>query len=798
MLPVAQAGRSGVDRRLPDTAPRRVDAKAILIETDERASLPFDVVESKVRVPDRGPATVPRTALVNRLRAAGAFPIVLVVAPAGYGKTTLLAQWAARDARPFAWVSVDERDENPVALLKHVAAAIDQIDPLGTHVAEAFDRPGESIWDAIVPRLSAELASRTSSFVLVLDNADVLESVESLTAIGVLIENLPHGSMIALAGRTYPRLPIAALRVAAPLLEFGSYELGLSRREAELLLRASGVVPEEHEIAGLLRRTEGWAAGLHLAALASQEVGEELDGSLDLANVTGDQRYIADYFRSEYLSQLTPDVLRFLRRTSVLEKMCAPLCNAMLRSKRSARELEAIEEANLFLVRLDHHRGWHRYHHLFRDLLRRELEEHEPDLVPVLHRRAAQWYEAHEDPESALFHAHAAGDIDDAARILSSIAHEVHNSGRVAAVEGWLDLFDHEGRLDRHPAVAIQGSSIHAARGRAEEADRWLHAAERGVASRRKGVTAVRPRIAVMRSAFCADGPARMQTDAESAIAKLAKDDAWLPAALLVQGAAAALLGDADRADSILAEAVKRAARIGSTETHAVAVGERSLIAAARDDLRTADALAEEARRVVEVGKLGSYPTSALALATSARSRLRHGQWDQARHLLTASMRLTPHLTHALPWLALQARIELADAYVTLRDREAAQHILEEARGILTTRPALGVLGEGVERLEQEIAAMPQTQGGVSSGLTRAELRLLPWLSTHLSFKEIGERLHVSRNTIKTQAISVYRKLGASSRSEAVTIAEELGLVEAADAHEARFELDAPITSVAL
>jgi LuxR family maltose regulon positive regulatory protein len=346
--------------------------------------------------------------------------------------------------------------------------------------------------------------------------------------------------------------------------------------------------------------------------------------------------------------------------------------------------------------------------------------------------------------------------------------------------------------------VAVQGSSIHAARGGAEEADRWLHAAERGVASRRKGVTQVRPKIAVMRSALCADGPARMQADAESAIAKLAKDDAWLPAALLVQGAAAALLGDTDRADSILAKAVERAARIGSTETHAVAVGERSLIAAARDDLRTADALAEEAQRVVEVGQLDSYPTSTLALAAAARSRLRHGQWDQARHLLTASMRLTPHLTHALPWLAVQARIELADAYVTLRDREAAQHILEEARGILATRPALGVLGDGVERLEQEIGAMPQTQDGAASGLTRAELRLLPWLSTHLSFKEIGERLHVSRNTIKTQAISVYRKLGVSSRSEAVAIAKDLGLIEAAEAQDARFEIGVPATSVAL
>ena len=700
---------------------------------------------------------------------------MLVAAPAGSGKTTLLSQWAARDARPFAWVSVDERDNDPFVLLKHVAAALDRIEPLGAHVTEAFEQPEGPIWDAIVPRLSAELSSR-APFVFVLDNADALVSTDSPQAIGVLIENIPPGSMIALAGRSLRRMPIAALRVAGPLLEIGPYELALSRREAEILLRASGVELDETELAGLLHRTEGWVAGLRLAALATLE-----DGAGGLA---GDDRDIADYLGSEYLSRLEPRVLRFLQRTSVLERMCAPLCNAVLSGKGSAAELEGIERANLFLVQLDHHRGWCRYHHLFRDLLQRELAEHEPDLVPLLHRRAAAWYEAHLDPESALFHAHAAGDIDDEARILGSIAQQVHDSGRAAVVEGWLDLFDVDERLDRHPAVAIQGSSILAARGHAEEADRWLHAAERGVASRRRGVAAVRPRIAVMRAALCADGATQMQADAEAAVARLASDDPWRPVALLVRGAAAMLLGAFERADAVLAEAVERATTIGSTETRAIALGERSMLAAAREDVRTADALAEEAQCVVEEGALADYPTSALALAASARSRLRHGQWDHARRLLTAATRVTPHLTYALPWLAVQARIELADAFVTLRDRDAAGHMLEEARRILVVRPDLGVLGEAVAHLELELAAMPEARAGGSSGLTPAELRLLPNLSTHLSFREIGERLHVSRNTIKTQAISVYRKLGVSSRSEAVAVAEDLGLVEAAESRD--------------
>ena len=786
--PVVGQRRFGVDRRPLNSALRGLGAKAILVGGNEPEPR-FDVVESKLHPPLARPRQVPRTALVNRLRAAGAFPLVLVVAPAGYGKTTLLSQWAARDTRPFAWVSLDERDNDPLVLLKHVAAAIDRIEPLGEHLTDAFERPERPVWDAIVPRLSAELASR-SPFVIVLDGADGLASNDSSEAIGILIENLPPGSMLTLAGRSLPKMPIAARRVAGPLLEIGPFELAFSRREAELLLRAAGVELEEGELAELLRRTEGWAAGLALAQLASAGGAHE---QVDV--LSGNDRDVADYLRSEYLSRLEPSLVRFLRRTSVLERMCASLCNAVLNGKGSAAELEEIERANVFLVQLDHHRGWYRYHHLFRELLQRELSEQEPGLVPVLHRRAAAWYEAHLDPESALVHAHAAGEVDDAARILSAIAQETHDSGRASVVEGWLGLFDADERLDRHPAVAVQGSSILASCGRAEEAERWLHAAERGVAARRRGGAAVRPRIAVMRSALCAKGPVQMKADAEAAVARLPKDDPWRPAALLVQGTAAALLGDLDPADSTLEEAVERAARIGSTETHAVAVGERSMIASARGDARSADALAEEAQRVVEERGLAGYPTSALALAASARSRLRHGQWDHARRLLTAATHVTPQLTHALPWLAVQARIELADAYVTLRDREAARHMLDEARGILSVRPDLGVLGDEVERLESEVSAMPEANAGGNSGLTRAELRLLPLLSTHLSFREIGDRLHVSRNTIKTQAISVYRKLGVSSRSEAVGVAEDLGLVEAVGPG-ARLEVGEAVPSV--
>jgi LuxR family transcriptional regulator, maltose regulon positive regulatory protein len=760
----------GAGRARPSSTLRDLGAKAVLVERERPPAV--DVIESKVTVPQVRRDSVSRTALVNRLRAGGAFPLVVVVAPAGYGKTTLLAQWAAKDSRPFAWLSMDERDNDPLVLLRHLAAALDRIDPVEPGILEALAVPPTSVWDSIVPRLTKHLSSRDSPLVLVFDDIDLLESEEAIAIVAALIENVPAKSMVALVGRTQPGLPVASLRVGAPLLEIGAYELALSRREAEMVLRGCGVELTEDELLELLQLSEGWAAGIYLTALAARAEDDGAHGEADM-------RYLADYVEAEYLKRLTRNERAFLRRTSVLEKLSGGLCDAVLESDDSAAVLDALERSNLFLVADEREHGWYRYHRLFRDLLAQELANLEPDLVPVLNRRAADWYEAHDDPEAALGHAHAAGDSDEAARILGSIALEVHHSGRATLLETWLRPFDDDDRLERYPAIAVNGSRIHAVRGRPEEAERWLAAAERAAAGHRKGIAAVRPCISVMRSALCANGPAKMQADAEAAVAKLRSGATWRPSALLVEGAAAILLGDDAKADPLLAEAALEAERLGSTETQVIALGERSLLAAARGDYHEAEALATEACELLDETELTDYSTSALALAASARAMLRHGLWDKARTQLTLAQHVLPTLTHALPWLAVQARLELGHACVTLRDHDGAQQMLEEAREVLVVKPKLGVLSPAVDALAEEIDAMPANGNGAGSGLTAAELRLLPLLSTHLSFREIGERLFVSRNTIKTQAISVYRKLGVSSRSEAIERATELGLVDA-------------------
>jgi LuxR family maltose regulon positive regulatory protein len=252
------------------------------------------------------------------------------------------------------------------------------------------------------------------------------------------------------------------------------------------------------------------------------------------------------------------------------------------------------------------------------------------------------------------------------------------------------------------------------------------------------------------------------------------------PSALIVQAAAYLFLGEIERSDEIFRLAAEEATRLGATDAGVMAISERSLIASGRGDCVVADALARDASELVETSHLEGYATSAMALATSARAQLRRGRWDAARTCLAKAQLLRPRLGEsAFPWFGVQTRLELARAYLALRDIGGARSLLDEVRDILRNRPLLGALSEQADILEEEVGKLPDSAATAGTGLTGAELRLLPLLATHLSFREIGERLYVSRNTVKTQAISVYRKLGVSSRSEAIQRADELGLIEA-------------------
>ena len=603
--------------------------------------------------------------------------------------------------------------------------------------------------------------------VLIVDDVQRLRSRRSAKALATLVEHVRPGSTVALVGRAAPGIPIARLRASGRLLELRADDLTLSGREGEALLRGLEAAPKGDAAGELLERCEGWAAGIRLSALAFGD---------DQYVPGGDDRFLAEYFRSEFLSQLSPDLVAFLRRTSVLERLTAPLCDAVLEQTGSGSSLASLDRLPLLFGSVDRQDEAYRCHPLLRDLLARELAVNEPELVSGLHGRAADWFEAHDDAEAALPHARGSGNVDRLARIVAAIALPTYHQGRVDDVERWLEAFDDD-RLERYPAVAVIGAWIHAVRGRPEAAERWLGAAERGAAAGTDD--SVRPVISLLRAALCRDGLDQMSVDVERALVGLPASSPWRPTALLLLGSSLVLRGKDALADAILGAAENAAERLGATDTRILAVSERSLLASSRGEHAMADAHSQRGRAFAEAARLDGYSTSALELAASARASLRRSHWDEARANLASAAALMPRLTEALPWLAVETRLELARAYVTLRDAETAAALLAEVVAILQRRPGLGVLADQVPELQTEVDLMWAAGEGNSAGLTRAELRLLPLLATHLSFREIGTRLFVSRNTVKTQAISVYRKLGVSSRSDAIDHAARLGLIAA-------------------
>jgi LuxR family transcriptional regulator, maltose regulon positive regulatory protein len=735
--------------------------------------LPLDVLEGKVRIPLVGSATVSRTPLVNRLRASRSRRVVTVLAPAGYGKTTVLAQWAERDGRPFAWVSIDEADDDPGIFSRTVDSALSRAQRLGAPAvaASAPRRPA-----ARPAQPTAALLSARHPLVLVLDSVHLLRSRKCAEIVAALTEHVPPSSTLVLAGRGLPRLPIARLRAAGQLFEVGVEDLALSRREVGLVARRVGVELGAAEASELAHRTEGWPAGTLLAAL-SLEGGHS--AARDLRGVTGDDRSVAEYFESEHLSHLSARDVRFLTRTAVLEQMCGPLCDATLESTGSASRLESLVRANGFVVPLDGRREWYRYHREFREFLRAELQRQEPELVPELNRRAAAWCESNGAPGAAVRYAQAAGDTERLARLVGTLTLPMCSAGRIEEATSWLDWFDEEQQLERHPAVSVLGAWVHLLQGRPAAAKRWLRAAETGGVDGAlpDGSRSIEPWISVLRAAMCPAGVEQMRADAELALRGLGASSAWRPTALLLHGVAQLLLDEDDRADESLADAAEEAESSGATDILVVALAERSLLAMARGDDAEGEALAARARALLDDGALREHPLSAIAFAASARQGLRHGDLERARADLARAHALASRLTHALPWYAVQTDVELGHADVALLDAPEARSWLSAAAEILRLRPRLGILAGRVDALRAELARVEALGEDRATVLTTAELRLLPLLTTHLSFREIAERLFVSRNTVKTQAISIYRKLDACSRSEAIARAAELGLV---------------------
>ena len=737
----------------------------------------FDLVASKLLRPLLRPGTVRRSLLIERLARGDRCPIVSVVAPAGYGKTTVLSQWAERNGQAFAWVSVDEADNDPKVLLTYVAEALDAVQPIDGRVFDALASPVSSVPGSVVPRLGSAFSSMTSPVVLVLDDVHALHNSECRAALSVLADHVPAGSRLALAGRAEPPLRVARLRAEGRILEIGPGDLSLTCEEASSLLRDAEVALAEDEVAGLHRRTEGWPAGLYLAALYLREGGPLASAAVSFG---GDDRLVSEYMESEFLARISRRQRAFLTRTAVLERMSGPLCEAVLDMAGSAATLADLARSNLLLVPLDRREEWFRYHHLFRDMLMAELERREPELIPVLRRRASGWYARNDLPEEALEYSMAAGDVDAAAGLVQRLVVPTHRQGRIPTVQRWLLWLEDRGGIEGYPMVAVLAALFCALTGRPVEAGRWADAVDRWQYGDpvRPDDPSTEAWAAVMRTFLCRSGAGQMRADADEAVRRFAAESFVTPAPAFLQGIARVLCGDPDSGDASLADGISVGEEVGAHEDVALALCERSLVAIARGDWDRAGALAGQAGDVLRRAGIEESYATPLVSAVQARTAMHRGDVPAARRELVSAQRLRHLLTYALPYFAVQARIELIRVHFALADLAGAKTLMREVDELLGHRPGLGTLVGEAEALRAPLAKERGSNAPGASALTAAELRLLPMLTTHLSFPEIAQELFLSPNTIKSQAISIYRKLGASSRSQAVARSRELGLLE--------------------
>jgi LuxR family maltose regulon positive regulatory protein len=445
------------------------------------------LLTTKFHTPSPRPNLVPRPHLIGKLNRALSLDhrLTLVSAPAGYGKTTLLSEWVTKIERPVAWLSLDEGDNDPVRFVAYLIAALQQVDgaigrsmqstPRAPQTALAVPVPqaGESVDEALVAALINDIIEAATPLVLVLDDYHLIHAAPIHRTIHCLLDHLPSQLHLAISTREDPPLPLPRLRARGQMTEIRAPDLRFTEEEAAAFLeKTMGLRFSAETVAELESRTEGWIAGLQLASLSLQEHQDT-----DLATFSGDDRRVMDYMVEEVLHHQSRHIQTFLLQTSILDRLSSSLCNAILETTDSQTALAHLERTNLFVIPLDSKRQWYRYHHLFADLLRSQLQRKHPEWPANLHRRASAWHEQAGNVEEAVEHAFAIPDAELAAHLIEQYGAQILNDGRIATCLNWLQrLPDDIVYADPHLCIGFGWALV--LTGQVEHAENYAQAAE--------------------------------------------------------------------------------------------------------------------------------------------------------------------------------------------------------------------------------------------------------------------------------------------------------------------------------
>jgi LuxR family maltose regulon positive regulatory protein len=718
-----------------------------------------------------GAGGVSRAGLVEAARSSGC-RLVAVTAPAGYGKSAFLAEWAAAEDRRVVWVSLDRFDDDPAVLVASLASACCRAGLGSAELAAGMNSPSGAAAGRAAARLAVELAAELGAspvpFVLMLDDLHVLRSPACHDVLGVVVSAVPAGSQVATASRSVqPYLP--RLRAAGQALELGAGDLALDAAGAQQIFAGAQVRLTAEAAAAVTVRTEGWPAGLYLAAVIAKESRGQAPA------ITGDDRYVADYLHREALSQQPEDMQRFLRRTAVLDQLCGPLCDAVLGSCDAAGRLRRLEAAGMFVVPLDRRQRWYRYHALFREFLLAELGRTEPAMIAALHQRAADWYEASRSPSHALEHLLHTPSGDRSARLAAAVIGPAYHTGQLTAARRWLAAVG-DANTERYPPLAVLAAWIGLLTGDTARAQRWAAfvdaASFDGVPT--DGSACFESARAMLRAGLCATGPEQMTADAAFAAAREPAWSPWRADALLLLGEAHLLTGHPGQARAAFTDGAATAAAAHNPTATTICQAQLAHLAMDSGDWQDAATRLDLALATIDENHMHDHVHSIPAYAGAARLSLHHGDLNQASRQLTHAMGALPAATYLLPHHATRLRLQLARVHLALADTATARQLLRDTYDILRHRPALGALTSEVEQFRQRTTAAAVTG---RPPLTPAELRLLPYLQTHLTADRIADQLFVSSWTVKTEVKAIYRKLGVSSRNDAVQKAAAIGLL---------------------
>jgi LuxR family maltose regulon positive regulatory protein len=734
------------------------------------------LLDARHGCPPSGDRLVRRGQLIARLAQSRDVPLVAVIAPAGYGKTSLLSEWLREDDRPSVWLTLEERHNDPIHLVWEMARALERIEPIEPDLLGALaagDDPSTS--GSLLSRLVWSLEDRRDPLVVVIDDVHMLDAQGSSKVIESVAEHLPHGSQLALASRTEPPLHLGRLRAQHALLELRTEDLAMDRVEAAELLHDAGLELAASDVQSLTDRAEGWPVGLYLAAVS---VRDEDDLDAALARFAGDDHVVTEYLWDEFLNGLPKDAVEFLVRSSILETLHGPLCDAVLERSGCAPLLDALGQGNLLITPLDRGREWYRVHTLLRETLRGALRRKDVDCEVELHRRASGWYAAHGDLDSAIGHAVAAGDARRVGELLWENMPRYVTQGRNDMVQNWLGGFA-PAEIASHPPLAAVAAHSYLAIGDIRQAEHWGLAAAGGLAriGTDQAVASLPAGVAIIEAAVGRNGIVPMGRDAARAYELEEEDSPWRSVCCLFLGVADHLAGDRPHARAHLEEGVHRSA-VESPNIEALCLAQLATITVEEGDWEAGIALIDRALAQLDCHGLASYPTSALVFAVSAAVRSRLGHVDEGKRDLRRATHLMGMLGDFIPWYEAETRIVLARAALALVDVGMARALLAEASHLARRVPDATVFRVWLDEVWEQVDNAATAALAGPAALTMAELRILRFLPTHLTFREIAARLHVSANTVKTQAHAVYRKLSVSSRSEAVERARSIGLLD--------------------